>query len=154
MLETPSSSADFPSAGVQNSLHRKSELLPTDSLDVQTAAARRRQFVDSRATIILRCSHLGLDVAAQLEPVESWVQRPLARIQPVTGNLSNTVGDTPAVIGAKGKDLQNQYVERTLEEVGFRHGALSSSERKYEDLSLGGQGEDFITAISHQLANR
>jgi len=43
--------------------------------------------------------------------MERWVQRALARIQPVTRNLPDTVGDTPAVIGSERKDLQNQQVE-------------------------------------------
>src|SRR5688500_8971782 len=53
--------------------------------------------------------------------MEGRVKRALARVQPLARNLSNTVGDAPAVIGAEGEDLQNQQVERALEEVGFRH---------------------------------
>ena len=41
------------SACLQNPLHGKSELLPTGSLGVQTAATRRRQCVDSGATVVL-----------------------------------------------------------------------------------------------------
>jgi hypothetical protein len=73
--------------------------------------------------------------------MERWVQRTLARIEPLTRNLANTVGDTPAVIGAERKDLQNQQVECALKKIGFWHGVRSSSEGKYGDLSLGGQGE-------------
>src|SRR5213083_1688539 len=96
------------SACLQNPLHGKRELLPTGGLAVQTATTCWRQCVDSGAAVVLRRSHLGFDVAAQLEPMERRVQRALACIQPVTRNLPNTVGDTPAVVGAERKDLQNQ----------------------------------------------
>src|SRR6267142_2139854 len=96
------------SACLQNPLHGKRELLPTRGLAVQTATTCRRQCVDSGAAVVLRRSHLGFDVAAQLQPMERWVQRALARIQPVTRNLPDTVGDTPAVVGAKCEDLQDE----------------------------------------------
>src|SRR5262245_35101537 len=74
--------------------------------------------------------------------MERGIQGPLARIQPVTRNLSNTVGDSPAVIGSEGKDLQNQQVERALQEVGFWQGVPSTFERKYGRVSLGGQEDE------------
>src|SRR3954452_23860663 len=107
------------SACLQNPLHGKSELRPTGGLAVQTAATCGRQCVDSGAAVVLRRSHLGFDVAAQLEPMERRVQRALACIQPVARNLPDTVGDAPPVIGTECKDLQNQQVERALKKVGF-----------------------------------
>jgi hypothetical protein len=43
---------------LQNPLYRKREVLPVGGLRVQTTAARRCQFVDPGATVILRRRHL------------------------------------------------------------------------------------------------
>ena len=68
---------------------------------------------------------LGLDVPPQLETVQSRIQRTLARVQRFARNLANTIGDPPPVIRTESQDLENQQVERALEQVRLRHGLLS-----------------------------
>jgi hypothetical protein len=119
-------------SSLQNPFDRKCELFPTGGFVGQTATARSRQRVDAGAAVVLRRRHLRRDVAAKFEPMESRIQRALARLQPLARDLSNTVGDAPAVIGAQGQNLENQQIERALQQVGFRRKVLSSFEGSME----------------------
>lgn len=57
--------------------------------------------------------------------MECGVQRALARVEAFAGDLSNAVRDAPPVVRAERQNLQNQQVERPLEEVGLGQRALS-----------------------------
>jgi len=46
--------------------------------------------------------------------MEGGVERTLAGVQPVAGDLADAVADAPAVIRPKRQDLENQQVERAL----------------------------------------
>jgi len=99
---------------LQHPRHREDELLPTGVFDVQAAAARAGQRVNAGAAVVLRRDHPGFDVASELQAMEGGVERTLAGVQPVAGDLADAVADAPAVIRPKRQDLENQQVERAL----------------------------------------
>src|SRR5690606_3216954 len=100
---------------------RAREALPTRGLGLQAPAARGCQPVDARPPVVFRGRHFRLDVAVEVEPVESGIQRALADVQAVARELLNPSGEPPAVSGAKGQGLAERQIERSLQQFGSWH---------------------------------
>src|SRR5439155_985186 len=81
----------------------------------------------SRRWSIVRQAPLALHPAALLEAVEGGVERALADLEDLAGELLDPAGGGVAVGGAPGEGLEDEQVERPLEEVerGLGHGRLS-----------------------------
>src|SRR6185503_14960913 len=77
-----------------------------------------RQRVVLRAPVGLGGVPLGLDVALCLELVQGRIERALLDEQHVAGKLTDALGDRPAVLRLEGDDLEDQQIERALDEVG------------------------------------
>ena len=58
--------------------------------------------------------------AALLEPVQRGIERALLHLQDLARHLLQALGDRVAVNRPEGDDLQDQHVERALEQLGFR----------------------------------
>src|SRR5687768_16967273 len=87
-------------------------------------AAGTRQRIELRAAVVLRRLPLGCDPAFVLELVQRRVERAIAHLQNVVGNLVEPLADRPAVEGLEREDFQDEQVERALHEVSWStHGA-------------------------------
>jgi hypothetical protein len=78
----------------------------------------RRESVELRPPPFRRHAPVALDPAAVLEPVERGVKRPLVHLEDVAGPLADALGDAPAVQRAERHRLEDEQVERALEQVG------------------------------------
>src|SRR5207302_1116119 len=80
------------------------------------------------------------DPAAILEALERWIERPRIDRQDTLGDLSDAVGDPPAVHRRERQCLEHEHVERALDDVAaailWRHGFLSIIERYDSYLSI------------------
>src|SRR5688500_19224041 len=83
----------------------------------EVPAAECRELVVLRLPVVLREPPLGLDPAAFLEAVERRVERPLVDAEQGVGDLADPARDGVAVARPPRKGLQNQHVERALEEI-------------------------------------
>ncbi len=70
---------------------------------------------------------MRLDPAVLFQPVQRRVERALVDLEDVLGKLADALRNAPAVHGFEGDGLQNQQVQRALDQiVGFTHKTLLS----------------------------
>src|SRR5579864_4415130 len=89
-----------------------------------------RERIEFCATIVLRRFPLGGNPALLLELVQSGIERAVADLQHVPGDLFETLADGETVEGLKRKNLQEQHIQRALDQIGrFAHIVASVTER-------------------------
>ena len=84
---------------------------------MELSASGARERVVLRAAILFGDAPLGLDPALMLETMQGRIQRTLVNLQHIARHLANAPRDGPAVLGLQLQRLQNQQVERALDEV-------------------------------------
>src|SRR5579863_8293555 len=100
------------------------QAIPIGRLFLELPAAQSRQGVEFRPPSEFAGLPLSGDPALLLELVKSRVQRSIADLQDVPGDLFQTLADSPAMKGLKGKNLENQEIQCALYQIGrFAHGA-------------------------------
>src|SRR5215471_14604705 len=96
--------------------------LPGLQLALELLPALTRQRVELRVAPEIGRFPLGANPALLLQPVERRVQRPLPHRQGVAGQDLNALRDSPPVQRLARDGLEDQEIERALEQVGrFRH---------------------------------
>ena len=91
--------------------------LPALLFGIGGRATLAGQLVELRLAVVLRGSPLGLDQALLLQPVERRVERALLDFQYVVGELVQAHGDAVAVVRPGAEALQDEQVERALQQV-------------------------------------
>src|SRR5688572_32216468 len=65
-----------------------------------------------------RDSPLCVDEPSLLEPVERGIERPLVDLEDVVGELAHELRDSPSVQGTEAQCLEDEEIERALEQIG------------------------------------
>src|SRR4029453_695002 len=104
--------------GAQHQPDRARQTLPRGLLALEVPPSRRREAVVAGAAIALRGAPLGADPALPLETRKRRVERALLDEQDLLRHLANALRDRPAVHRLESDRLQDQQVERALDQVG------------------------------------
>src|SRR5215218_6569246 len=99
---------------------RDGDALPLAGLGVELAASGGGEAIVLGATIVLRGAPGGAEPAGFFHAVERWEERAWLHLERAAGDLFDTSRDAEPVQLAKGERLEDQKVERALEEVGAR----------------------------------
>src|SRR5579864_371442 len=92
--------------------------------------SKARERIEFRAAIVVRCFPLGGNPALLLELVQSGIERAVANLQHVPGDLFETLADGETVEGLERKNFQEQHIQRPLDQIGrFAHVIASVTER-------------------------
>src|ERR1041384_1464000 len=100
------------------------EPLPLIDFVLELLAPRLREGVELGLAARLVLLPLGLDEPLMLQPMERGIQRPLLDLQHVARRRLDALGNRPAVARLGGQRLQNEHVERALNEIGRAHGGI------------------------------
>src|SRR6185437_11043285 len=101
---------------------------PADGgLGSELAAALRGELIELRFAIVFGETPVGFEPAALFHAMEGGVERAFFYLEPLIGRVANPRRDGVAVSGAPGEGLEDEEVERALEEieVGGAHGGCS-----------------------------
>ena len=82
-------------------------------------AARRGQFVVARPAIVIGHAPLRLDPTLRFQTIERGIKRTLFNVQNILRHLLNAIGDREPVPRIMLERLQDQHVERAVNEVRF-----------------------------------
>ena len=93
--------------------------LPVRSFAFQLLAARARELVELCLSTGVGAAPLSLQPAAFFEPVQRWIERSLLNVQRVARHLFQPLRNRVAVQWAEGDDLEDEEVERALQQVGL-----------------------------------
>src|SRR5690242_16053160 len=106
---------------------RAGESNPGFGFRPKVAAPGAGERIELGAAIVLRASPLGRDQAIVLELVERRIQRSVAHLQRVGGDVTEAMADRPSVHRLQREHLEHEHVERALNEiVRFAHCGLMS----------------------------
>ena len=93
--------------------------------------AEARERIEFRATIVLRCFPLGGNPALLLQLVQSGIERAIADLQHISGDLFEALADGKTVERLERENFQQQHVQRALDQIGrFAHKVDSVTERR------------------------
>src|SRR5262245_54397107 len=93
---------------------------PVRRLGVQLLPSRARERVELRAARVLRLQPCAVEPARALEPLERGQQRARVDLEHAARDLLDPPRDAEAVHRLKAEGLQNEHVERALDDVGVR----------------------------------
>src|ERR1043165_4243838 len=83
----------------------------------QLCAPRARELIELGFAVVLGESPLGLDPLPLLHPVERGVESALFYREGPFGGLPDPLSDGVAVAGTPGEGLEDEHIERALEEI-------------------------------------
>src|SRR5689334_5822587 len=125
--------------------NRLRQAQPCVVLGLSGGASFAGQRVELGFAVVFGGAPLGFDQALLFEPIEGGIQRPFLHFQHVIGELMKAGGDAVAVIGSRAQALEDEQVERALQEVELSDGHMPTlddlSEEKVGFLSLDGPGK-------------
>src|SRR4029078_9754004 len=99
---------------------RRGQAHPVGALILELAAPFTSQCVEARVAAGLGGRPFGGDPPAFLEAMERGVQRTLLHLQYVARDLLEPLRHGIAVNGPERDDLEDEHVERALQQVGLR----------------------------------
>lgn len=102
---------------VQDPVHRADKLIPTAGLMSELLATGRSEAIVAGLAIILGRAPEGGDPTAVLEAVQRRVQRSVFHLQNFRRTVLNDVRNRVAVRGPWVERLEDQQVQRSLEQV-------------------------------------
>src|SRR5262245_14802324 len=106
------------------------ETLPVRALAIELLPTGPGQLVELCPPPQVAGFPLRRDPALLLELVQRRIERSIADLQRVAGDLAEPLADRPAVHRSQCEDLEDQQVKRALNEVGwFAHDALGYREQ-------------------------
>jgi hypothetical protein len=113
------------------------EAVPVGGFVIELLTAETSEGVELGATIVFAGLPFGRDPAFLLEFVKSGIERTVADLEDVAGDLREALADGPAVERFEGEDFEDEEVESALEEVRrFGHGGVPSvTEIGYDESS-------------------
>src|SRR5277367_74660 len=121
---------------------RGREAAPVGGLFFQMLAAKSCERVELCAAVVFAGLPLGGDPAFLLEFVQGRVERAVADLENVAGDLFQAKADGPAVHGLQGEDFQEKQIQSALNEVGrFAHALSSVTESTVHQLPSVSKGE-------------
>ena len=85
----------------------------------QFTYARRRQQVIACAAVVLGRPPFGANQASRLHPLERWVEAALVHLEHLPRRLPDAEADAPAVQRLERERLQDQQLQRSLEQIGL-----------------------------------
>src|SRR6185436_18027793 len=125
---------------------RRGQAVPVGRLALEVPPARPRQRVVFRPSVVLADLPLGGDPAFLFELVQRRVERAVAHLQHVAGDLLEALADRPGVERLEREDLEDQEVEGALDEIGWFAHKLGYREES-TPTTLGNQGERYFRTI-------
>src|SRR6476661_4262870 len=102
----------------QHQPHRGREPLPLCRLGPERRAASLRQLVELRVPSRVGLAPLRRNEPLLLETVQCRIQRPLRDLENVLRHLLDALRDRPAVLRLDSQRLEDQQIERALDEIG------------------------------------
>ena len=110
--------AAAPQLSRDDEANRAGEPIPALELTCELLSAGSRQRVDLRFTAGVGGGPRGLQPALLLQPVQRRVQRALRDLQHVAADLANALRDAPAVHRLERERLEDEQIQRALNEIG------------------------------------
>ena len=99
------------------------EAVPVGGFLFELLAAKTRERIELGAAIVFAGLPLGGDPALLFEFVKGGIERAVADLENVAGDLLEALADGPAVERFEGEDFEEEKIECALEKVGrFAHG--------------------------------
>jgi hypothetical protein len=92
--------------------------LPLDPLGLELPLPLAGELVVAGSAVVVGRAPLGADPAPAQHPLERRVERALVDLEDVAGDLAEPERDPPAVHGLEGERLEDEHLERSLEEFG------------------------------------
>jgi hypothetical protein len=108
---------------VQQARDRRGAARPVRRLDLELPAALARQLVVPRAPRVLRLTPLGVEPAGALEPLQRREERPRVHLEHPARHLLDPPRDAEAVHRLEADRLEDEHVERALDDAVVRHAA-------------------------------
>lgn len=102
---------------VEHELDGAGEVPPACDFGGQCAGAGRGQLIVLRLAVVLRGAPIAPDQPPFLEAVQGGIERSLPDLQRVTRELLNALAYSPPVQGGERERLENEEVERPLQDV-------------------------------------
>src|SRR5262252_6540899 len=103
-------------------LHRRRQPLPRAQLAFELPAPFARERVEFGVAAEIRRLPLGFDPALMLEAMERGIERPLSDRERVVREELDSLRDAPPVERLPGNRLEDQQIQRALQQVGrLRH---------------------------------
>jgi hypothetical protein len=103
------------------------ETVPVCGFLIELFAAETRECVELGAAIVFAGLPFRRDPALLLEFVKSGIERAVADLENVSGDLGEALADGPTVEGLESEDFEDEKIECALEKVGrFGHGCVGS----------------------------
>jgi len=105
--------------------NRGGEAVPIRGFLIELLAAKMSKRVELGATIVFARFPFGRDPALLFEFVKSGIERAVADLENVSGDLPEALADGPAIERFEGEDFEDQEIECALKKVGrFGNGPL------------------------------
>src|SRR4051812_23675894 len=117
----PSPSSGPPLRRPHHQRDRGREPLPRCGFLFELLTPGASQRVVLRAALLLGDAPLRADPPLMLEPLQRRIQGPLLHQQDVVGELPDARGDRPPVHRLEGQRLENEQIQRALDEVDWLH---------------------------------
>src|SRR5215210_4140360 len=99
---------------------------PVRGLDLELFSAGASERVEPRAARVLRLAPLGVEPSGALQPLQGGEEGSGVDLEHSARDLFDAAGDAEAVHGLKTEGLEDEHVERALDDVGvelFHDGA-------------------------------
>src|SRR5690606_31860740 len=91
--------------------------IPVRTLAGEPLSASARQRVELGPPVVLRGAPFGRNPAVVLELVQRGIERSVAYLQHLVGDLPQALANCPAMERFEGEDLQQQQVEGALDQI-------------------------------------
>src|SRR6185436_17497993 len=101
----------------QHPRHRFREAQPRVVLGLGGRSTLARQRVELRLAVVLGGTPFGLDKSLLFQPIQRRIQRPFLNPEHIVRELMEPRGDAVPVVRGGGEALQDEQVERALQEV-------------------------------------
>src|SRR5450432_446136 len=93
---------------------------PIRSLVLELLLARAGELVGFGAARVLRSTPLGIEPSTPFQPLQRGEERARINLEDSARYLLNAARDTEAVHGFKAECLEDEHVQRSLNDVGIR----------------------------------
>ena len=110
-------SSNFNSGRLHYKGYSRGEARPALGFSVELLLALGGQAIKLGAAIVFGSSPFGFEEATKLEAMECWIERAFFYFEELLGGLVNPLGDGVAVLRAPDERLEDEHLERALDEI-------------------------------------